>query len=79
MSGAIFSIVAQWNGAEIEGSTGADNTHQIKLTLPACQYDGSTPTGALEDMTTQALPFKVLHNGVDPSVKIEYRSGDTGL
>ena len=80
VSGAIFSIVAQWNGAKIDGATGEENnTHQIKLTLPACQYDGSTPTGALEDMTTQALPFKVLHNGVDPSVKIEYRSGDTGL
>jgi hypothetical protein len=75
VAGTVFAVVATWTGAEIE--TG--EFESITLTLPACQYDGTTPEAAVEDMTMQTLPFKVLYNGSDPAVKVEYISADTAL
>jgi hypothetical protein len=74
-NGAIVPIVATWTGAVIGGSY----NYEVKLTLAACQYDGTTPEASIDDLTMQALPFKVLHNGTDPAVKLEYTSTDTTL
>jgi hypothetical protein len=75
VAGTIFSVTATWVGAEIDA--GEFNTFSI--TMPACQYDGTTPEAALEDMTMQTLPFKVLYDGSNPAVTISYTSADTAL
>lgn len=72
VAGTIMPIVATWRGPLIA----ATYYEEIKLTMAACQFDGSTPTGSLDDMTNVALPFKVLYNGTDPAVKLEYTSTD---
>lgn len=75
VAGTVFPITATWVGAEIDAGEFAT----ITLTMPACQYDGTTPEAALEDMTMQTLPFKVLYNGTDAAVTVEYTSADTAL
>lgn len=74
VAGTIFAVTATWTGAAIGTSA-----EKITLTLPACQYDGSTPEASLDDMASQALPFKVLHNGTEPAATLAYTSVDTAL
>lgn len=73
VAGDIVPIVATWTGDNIEGA----HDFYFKVTAAACQFDGDTPEASLDDMPKQPLPFKVLHNGTDPAVKIEYMSTDT--
>ena len=75
VAGTLFPVTATWTGEEIE----AGNFNTFSITMPACQYDGTTPEAALEDMTTQALPFKVLYNGTDAAVTMSYTSADTAF
>lgn len=74
-AGTIVPIVATWTGALIASTY----YNEVKLTLAACQFDGTTPEASLDDMSMQPLPFKVLHNGTDPAVKLEYTSVDITL
>lgn len=73
VAGDIVPIVATWTGDTIE----SPHDFYFKVTMAACQFDGDTPEASLDDMPVQSLPFKVLHNGTDPAVKIEYMSSDT--
>ena len=75
VAGTVFAITATWTGAEIDA--GEFNTFSINM--PACQYDGTTPEAAIEDMTMQTLPFKVLYDGSNPAVTVTYTSADTAL
>ena len=74
VAGEIFEVTATWTGAAID-----TENEVISLTLPACQYDGSTPEASLDDMTMQSLPFKVLFNGTDAAATLAYTSVDTAL
>jgi hypothetical protein len=74
VAGSIFAVTATWTGDAI-----STEFERITLTLPACQYDGSTPEASIDDMTAQTLPFKVLHNGTDPAVTLAYTSVDAAL
>lgn len=74
VAGTIFAVTATWTGAAIE-----TENEVVSLTLPACQYDGNTPEGSIDDLTMQSLPFKVLHNGSDAAATLAYTSVDTSL
>tara|TARA_R110000744_G_scaffold78022_1_gene154008 strand:- start:1420 stop:2391 length:972 start_codon:yes stop_codon:yes gene_type:complete len=74
VAGEIFEVTATWTGAAID-----TENEVISLTLPACQYDGSTPEASIDDMTMQSLPFKVLFNGTDAAATLAYTSVDTAL
>jgi hypothetical protein len=74
VAGTIFAVTATWTGAAID-----TENEVVSLTLPACQYDGSTPEASIDDLTTQSLPFKVLYNGTDAAATLTYTSVDTAL
>ena len=74
VAGEIFAVTATWTGAAID-----TENEVVSLTLPACQYDGSTPEASLDGMTMQSLPFKVLFNGTDAAATLAYTSVDTAL
>lgn len=74
-AGTIVPITVTWTGTNIT----AGHNREVVLTLPACQLRGETPKAALEDMTTQAVPFKVLHNGTNPQMTISTKSTDAAL
>lgn len=75
VAGTVFPLTATWTGANIESTY----YYTVKVTLPAVQFTGESPQAELEDVTKQNAPFKVLYNGTDPAVTIEYTSTDTSL
>lgn len=48
----------------------------LEITLPVVRFDGDTPTVGGPEILTQSLPFKVLDNGTDEPISIEYQSAD---
>ncbi len=74
VAGSIFPIVATWTGE----SFGGDN-YEVVVTAPACQYDGASPQASMDDLTTETLPFRILHNGTDPAITITITSDDSAL
>jgi len=75
VAGNVVPIVATWTGSEIESG----HNYSLTVTLPACQYDGESPVVSMDDVPTQAVPFRVLHNGSDAAVTMAYKSTDTSL
>jgi len=75
VAGNIIPITFTWTGANISGAF--DET--FKITLPACQFTGSSPEANISDTPKQNLPFDVLWNGTDDAVTFEYTSVDTAL
>lgn len=75
VAGSVLDLVATWEGGLIAGS---DN-FKVTLTLAAIQYEGETPNANLDDVSMQSLPYKVLHNGTDPMVKVELQSDDAAF
>ena len=72
VAGTIVPIVATWTGTVIEAAL----AFFLKVTLAACQYTGESPEVTLGEVPMQPLPFKVLHNGTDPAIKVEYQTTD---
>ena len=52
-------------------------TFRCIITLQSCRFDGETPNVSSADVNMISLPFKVLYNGVDSPIKVEYFSSDT--
>lgn len=75
VAGTVAPMVVTWTGATITGAV----AYQLKVTLAAVQFQGDSPEVSLEDTPKQALPFKVLYDGTNPAVKIEYVNIDTAL
>jgi hypothetical protein len=75
VAGTIVPITFTWTGDVLDGA----ESFTFTITLAACQFDGESPEASLDDLTTQALPFRVLDNGTDPAVLIEYQSTDTAF
>lgn len=76
VAGNIIPIVATWTGAEIENPY----NYEVVITMAACQYTGDSPEMFLDGDTPKiTLPFKVLDDGTNPAVQIEYTSTDTSL
>jgi hypothetical protein len=68
VAGTVAPLVVTWTGATITGAV----KYELKVTLAAVQFQGDSPEVSLDEMPTQSLPYKVLYNGTDPAVKIEY-------
>lgn len=75
VAGTIAPLVVTWTGPIISGAV----PFELKVTLAAVQFQGDSPESSLDGMPTQTLPYKVLWNGTDPAVKIEYTSSDVAL
>lgn len=75
VAGNVIPIVFTWTGAQIESPYNAE----VVVTCNACQYTGNQPVSSLNDTPTLTLPFKVLDNGSDAAMTIEYTSTDTSL
>lgn len=76
ITGAVIPLSATWTGAAFDGTW----TYQLAVTLAAIQYDGdANPVVSLDDLPRQPLPFKVLDNGTDAAVRIQYRSTDSAF
>ena len=76
VAGTVFEAVFTAKlGTAIEG------THfpQVKVTMPACKFTGSTPQASVDDVATISLPYVALHDGTDPAVTIEITSADTAF
>jgi len=75
VAGTVTSLVATWTGTLIASSY----YNLVRLTLPAIQWTGESPEASTSDLSMQPLPFKVLHDGSNPAVKLEYQSTDTAF
>lgn len=77
VSGVERELIATWVGSQI-ATTGS--YHTLKLTMPAVQLSGDTPTVDLGDTPTQAMPFKVLHDSAaGAAVTCEYTTTQDAL
>lgn len=73
VDGDTAEIVFTAEGSIIEGST----RYSVEVTLPACRFDGETPSVDGPDTLGQTLPFKVLDNGTDQPITLVYTTTDT--
>jgi hypothetical protein len=73
VAGTIAPMTVTWTGANIVST----HDFQIVLTMPAVQFQGSSPEVSLDDMPKIELPFKVLWNGTNPAISLTYKSTDT--
>lgn len=74
-SGQIVALVLGFEGAVIGGS----EKFTFRLTMPAVQVRGESPTVGGPDILTQSVSFKALDNGTDPQLTVRYVSTDTSL
>lgn len=74
-AGTIAPLVVTWTGANIASTY----DFEVKVTMPAVQFQGDSPEVSLSELPKQSLPYKVLYNGTDPAVTITYQSTDTAL
>ena len=70
----VTNLIVTWTGALISGAY----NDLLRLTIPAVQCTGEDPKASITEVTTQALPFKVLHDGTT-AVTLEYVSTDTAI
>lgn len=72
--GTVVAIVATWTK-----TTTYDTAlpYKIVLTLNACRFDGETPAVGGPDVLEQPLPFKVLYDGTNSPVMLDYYTADT--
>lgn len=76
-AGTVDELVATWDyGSVVSGST---TNYSLTVTCPAVQLMGDTPETSLGDTPKQSVPFKVLHNGTDPAITMEYVTVDDAL
>jgi len=74
VGGASFAI--EFNaegGADVESGKKAF----FKISLPACQFTGSTPEATVDALSTIELPFEALANSSNEICAIQYGSKDT--
>lgn len=73
VNGTTAAIVCDWLGlTALEGSI----YPELKITLPVCRFDGTTPNLNGEDMLHLTLPFKALYDGSQEPVTVDYVSLD---
>ena len=75
VNGDIVAIVVEATGQEVI-TTGGTVKPIFRLTLPACQYTGSTPESSLDDLTDISCPFEALSSSTNKICQIEYMSED---
>ena len=74
VNGTLAEVVATWTGqTAIEGST----YPYLKVTLPKCRFDGTTPAVEGPDVLSIEMPFKALYDGTNEAITIDYLTTDT--
>lgn len=73
ISGATAQLVLTFTGPTITGTY----PYLLKVTLPAITYTGETPSVEGPDVVKQGVPFKVLDNGTNQPITLEYQTTDT--
>ena len=71
----VTNLIVTWTGALISGAY----NDLLRLTIPAVQWTGEDPKASITEVSTQALPFTVLHDGTNPAATLEYISTDTAI
>jgi hypothetical protein len=72
VNGTISTIVGTWAGSLIE--TGQN--YKVVVTAQNCRFDGDTPNVNGQDVLEQKLPFKILDDGTNPPILIDYYTTD---
>ncbi|RMH85145.1 MAG: hypothetical protein D6683_01360 [Actinomyces sp.] len=77
VAGTVMPLNVKWSHAANAIETG--HTFEFEVDIAAIQFDGESPEASLSDITTQRLPFKVLHDGTNPAVSLKVKSTDSSL
>lgn len=74
VNGTLAQIDCTWTGTTaIEGST----FPYVKVTMPKCRFDGTTPAVEGPDVLTIEMPFKALYDGTNEAITLDYQTSDT--
>lgn len=73
VNGTIAAVTATWTGTVIEGAF----NYKVTVTLPAVRFDGETPEVGGPDVVMLPLTFKVLFDGSNEPITIDYHTTDT--
>lgn len=73
VNGTVVGIIATWTAVSTYDTA---KPFKLVVTLPACRFDGETPEVGGTDVIEQPLPFKVLDDGTNQPVTIEYYTSD---
>lgn len=73
VGGTHAAIVGTWVSA-LEYDTGLP--FKVVVTLPACRFDGETPGIEAGETLQQAMPIKVVDDGTNPPISIDYYTSD---
>ncbi len=75
VAGTVVALDMTWTGALIE----TPHNYELKLSIPEAVWTGESPEASISDLTTQALPFKVLWADSGAAVTLTYMATDTAL
>jgi len=77
VAGTVVGINIKWSMAASLIESG--HTYEFELDMPACQWTGDSPTASMDEVSTQELPFVVMHDGSNPMITATIKSTDTAL
>lgn len=69
----VVAVVMTWTGAVIEGSF----NYKLDINLPAVVFTGTTPKVSGPEIVELGLPFKVLNDGTNEPITVDYYTTDT--
>lgn len=75
IAGTVVPAAFVFTGGLIE----AGQNFKVTVDLAAIQYSGETPEVSLSELPKQMVPFRILHDGTNPAVKVTIRSSDAAL
>lgn len=72
LAGKVLGVRITYVGKTADGD---GTVSGLTLTMPAVQFTGESPEASLDDVTTMALPFRVLDpgNGTDDAITLVYK------
>jgi hypothetical protein len=73
VAGTTATIIATWTAVATYDTA---KPFKLVLTLQNCRFDGDTPDVGGPDVVQQSLPFKVLDDGTNPVVQVDYYTSD---
>jgi hypothetical protein len=76
VAGTAVPITANWNGQTLIDAGGSGFYGGLKVTLPACVFNGNSPDVKGSDLQMIDLPFDVLNDGVNPQITLGYTTLD---
>jgi hypothetical protein len=73
VNGTTATIVATWTAVSTYDTA---KPFKLVLTLQNCRFDGTSPDVQGPGVVQQSLPFKVLDDGTNPAVQVDYFTSD---